>query len=227
MTKLKLLQELNNDSPTLIEAESNGVKHYTITGVFLQAELKNRNGRVYPKHVMENAVDKYVNEQINRGTAWGELDHPPTPSISAQNVSHLIESLTWDGNNVIGKAKIINEGKGRIARGMIEVGGRIGVSSRGLGALKEDAGVLRVQEGFFFATAADIVTNPSAPDAFVTAVFENYDWIYDAASKSYVQEKVEDLTKQLKGLNARELQEQKLAKWEEYCKLLGTSFKII
>lgn len=177
----KLLIEQHTDYRTLYE--SHGEKKYLfIEGVFLQADIKNRNGRVYPKTILEREVNRYMKEAVKMGNAFGELDHPPTPKINTDRISHLITDLREDGSNYIGKAKLLETPMGLIAKSIIEGGGKLAVSSRGTGSLRNTSGQMMVQEDFRLATAADIVINPSAPAAYVDAIMESPDWIYDHMS---------------------------------------------
>ena len=175
---MKLLIEKTNESDvnTIVE-ETNGKKNYCIEGIFMSADLKNRNGRVYPKQVMESAVNKYSG-MIAENRAMGELNHPDGPSINLDKVSHLITELRFNGNHVYGKAKLLETPMGNTARALMEGGVKLGVSSRGLGTLKESNGAKVVQNDFMI-TAIDIVGDPSAPDAFVTGLYENKEYIWE------------------------------------------------
>jgi len=174
--------------------EATGKKDMYISGVFMQEELKNRNGRVYPSAVMEKAVKKYISEYVNTKRALGELNHPPSVQVNPERVSHLITELRREGNNWMGKAKILDTPMGKIVRGIIEGGGSLGVSSRGVGSLKESNGVKIVQEDFSLATI-DIVSDPSAHDAWVGGIYEslNYEWEDGALVESKVEDKKEDI----------------------------------
>ncbi len=177
---MKLITEISEEVQYITEAatESSPKKMY-IEGIFLQADLKNKNGRVYPMSVMESEVNRYITDKVDNKTAYGELGHPAGPTINPDRISHRIISLKKEGNNFIGKAQLASEGLGKLARGLIEDGGRLGVSSRGMGSLKEKNGIMEVQGDFHLATAGDIVIDPSAPDAFVNGIMENVEWIYD------------------------------------------------
>lgn len=180
MNGLKLIKELVEDVSFISESdEKTGKKNLFIEGIFLQADLKNKNGRVYPMSVMENEVNRYIQSKVNNNTAYGELGHPAGPTINPDRISHRIVSLKREGNNFIGKAQISSTPMGDIARGLIEDGGKLGVSSRGLGSIREKNGIMEVQSDFHLATAGDIVIDPSAPDAFVNGIMENVDWIFD------------------------------------------------
>jgi len=177
---MKLITEyVENDLNYITEAkDKNGKKQYMIEGIFMQAESKNRNGRIYPKNVMEKAVDKYMTEQVSKGRAVGELNHPDGPTINLDKVSHKITELKWQGNDVVGKAQILNTPMGQIVEGLMDGGVRLGVSSRGMGSLVNRGGTNYVGEDFQLATV-DIVQDPSAPGAFVDGIMEGVEWIWD------------------------------------------------
>lgn len=173
---MKLIKEIN-ETVSYLEEESNGKKVLHIEGPFLVAEKKNRNGRLYEFNTMKKEVHRYTEDYINKQRAFGELGHPETPSINLDRVSHMIVSLKEDGNQWIGKAKILDTPMGNIARSLIEGGAQLGVSSRGMGSLKNVNGVNVVQPDFYLATAADIVADPSAPGAFVQGIMEGKEWM--------------------------------------------------
>jgi hypothetical protein len=173
---MKLIKEVF-ESVEFITEEKDGKKQLYIQGPFLQCERKNRNGRVYLKETMRKEVDRYTEEYINKHRAFGELGHPDTPTINLDRVSHMIVGLHEDGNDWIGKAKILETPFGNIVKNLIEGGAQLGVSSRGMGSLKSQNGVNVVQDDFYLATAADIVADPSAPDAFVQGIMENKEWM--------------------------------------------------
>jgi hypothetical protein len=175
---MKLITETLDEVKYLTE-ESNGVKNLYIQGPFLVAEAKNRNGRIYEAHIMKREVGRYNEEYVDKNRAFGELGHPDGPSINLDRVSHLITNLTQEGNVWIGKAKILETPMGKIAKSLIEGGGSVGVSSRGMGSLVNKNGVNYVQPDFYLATAADIVADPSAPGAFVNGIMENKEWVWD------------------------------------------------
>jgi hypothetical protein len=176
---MKLITEhLDNELEYLSEADSKGNKSATIQGIFMQAEGKNRNGRIYPKAILEKAVAKYSAEQVSKGRAVGELNHPEGPTVNLDKVSHRITELTWDGNNVMGKALILNTPMGQIVKGLMEGGVQLGVSSRGMGSLVQRGGVNIVGNDFILSTV-DIVQDPSAPEAFVNGIMEGVDWVWD------------------------------------------------
>ena len=175
---MKLISEEIQNAEMLVE-ETNGKKNYKIRGVFLQSEIKNRNGRVYEKEILEKEVRRYNAEFINKKRAFGELGHPDSPTVNLERVSHMITSLYPDGTNFIGEAKIMNTPYGKIVKGLIDEGAQLGVSSRGMGSLSQRGGVNYVGRDFYLATAADIVADPSAPDAFVEGIMENKEWVWD------------------------------------------------
>ena len=175
---MKLISEEVLDVQYLVE-EKNGKKEHYITGIFMQAEQKNRNGRVYPREVLSREVDRYNQNYVQKNRAFGELGHPDSPTINLDRVSHMITSLKPDGNNFIGKAKILDTPNGRIVKSLLDGGASLGVSTRGVGSLKETSGYKLVQDDFHLATAADIVADPSAPDAFVQGIMEGKEWILD------------------------------------------------
>jgi hypothetical protein len=176
---MKLITEyVENELSYITEANAEGKKQYVIEGIFMQADQKNRNGRVYPKSVMESAVNKYMTDQVSKGRAVGELNHPDGPTINLDKVSHRIVDLKWDGNNVIGKAQILNTPMGRIVEGLMDGGVQLGVSSRGMGSLVNKGGVNYVGNDFMLSTV-DIVQDPSAPEAFVNGIMEGVEWVWD------------------------------------------------
>ena len=179
---MKLISEQwSDDVNYLIEEDpKTGKKHAFIEGVMLQTEVKNKNGRIYPMEVMRKEVARYNKEYVEQSRAYGELGHPEGPTINLERTSHLITSLKEDGKNFIGKAKILSTPMGEIVKSLLDDGARLGVSSRGMGSLKaSNGGVQMVQSDFQLATAADIVADPSAPDAFVEGIMEGREWVWD------------------------------------------------
>jgi hypothetical protein len=176
---MKLISEHVDNVEYLIEDSKSGSKNYHIKGVFMQAEMKNRNGRMYPKSVLENEVNRYNKEYVNQKRAFGELGHPDGPTVNLERVSHLITKLYPDGNNFIGEAKIMDTPYGKIVKNLIDEGAKLGVSSRGMGSLEPKSGMQVVKDDFYLATAADIVADPSAPNAFVEGVMEGKEWVWD------------------------------------------------
>ena len=176
---MKLIAEYNeNNIECIVEAKEDGSKDHFIEGVFMQSEQKNRNGRIYPKAIMEKAVDKYVEEQVKTKRAVGELNHPDGPTVNLDKVSHLIESLDWDGNDVVGKARILETPMGNIVKGLLDGGVQLGVSTRGMGSLEQRNGVMYVKDDFMLNTV-DIVQDPSAPTAFVNGIMEGVEWVWN------------------------------------------------
>ena len=176
---MKLITETIEDIEVLTEATSNGGKSYKIKGVFMQADIKNRNGRVYPVETLAKEVRRYTNEFINKKRAFGELGHPDGPTVNLERVSHMITSLKSEGKNFIGEAKIMDTPYGKIVKNLIDEGAQLGVSSRGMGSIQQSQGRNVVGKDFYLATAADIVADPSAPDAFVEGIMENKEWVWD------------------------------------------------
>ena len=175
---MKLISEEIQDAEYLVE-ETNGKKNYKIRGVFLQSDIKNRNGRIYENNILSTEVDRYTKEFIDKKRAFGELGHPDGPTVNLERVSHMITSLKAEGKNFIGEAKIMDTPYGKIVKGLIDEGAQLGVSSRGMGSLVQKNGSNYVGKDFYLATAADIVADPSAPDAFVEGIMENKEWIWD------------------------------------------------
>ena len=176
---MKLISEEINNAEYIVEEKENGKKDYKIKGIFLQSDIKNRNGRVYPKEVLNKEVKRYNQEFINKNRAFGELGHPDGPTVNLERVSHMVKRLYPEGDNFIGEAKIMNTPYGKIVKGLIDEGAQLGVSSRGMGSLETRGGANYVKDDFYLATAADIVADPSAPDAFVEGIMENKEWIWD------------------------------------------------
>jgi hypothetical protein len=176
---MKLISEyVENDLQCIVEKKEDGSKKYVIEGVFAQSDKKNRNGRVYPKAIMENAVGKYVEEQVSKKRAVGELNHPDGPTVNLDKVSHLITDLRFEGNDVVGKAQILDTPMGQIVKGLLEGGVQLGVSTRGMGSLEQRNGAMYVKDDFILSTV-DIVQDPSAPDAFVNGIMEGVDWVWN------------------------------------------------
>jgi len=175
---MRLLIEQIEDVRYLTE-EKEGKKSLYIEGVFLQAEQKNRNSRIYPRAILEREVARYLKEKVDRNCAWGELGHPESPTINLDRASHRIVNLKSEGNNWIGKARILETPMGNTVRALIEDGGQIGVSSRGVGSLKMVEGINMVQDDYHLSTGADIVADPSAPDAFVRGLMEQREWVWN------------------------------------------------
>jgi len=175
---MKLISESIEDIEYITEDDAEGKKNYRIRGVFLQAEVKNRNGRIYPMSVLEKEVSRYNKEYVNKNRAFGELGHPDGPTVNLERVSHMITKLHPDGKNFIGEAKIMDTPYGKIVKNLINEGARLGVSSRGMGSLEPRRGAQVVKDDFYLATAADIVADPSAPNAFVEGIMEGKEWVW-------------------------------------------------
>ena len=177
---MKLISEEAIDVDFVTEEDENKKKSYFIEGIFMQSEMKNRNGRVYPKAILQKEVKRYTDKFINTKRAFGELGHPDGPTVNLERVSHMITELVEDGANFVGRAKIMDTPYGKIVKNLIDEGAKLGVSSRGMGSLKPvQDGLQEVQSDFYLATAADIVADPSAPDAFVSGIMEGREWIWD------------------------------------------------
>ena len=177
---MKLICELTESVDyELIEEGAGGKKQYFIEGIFMQSEQKNKNGRIYPKEVLQKEVKRYNKEYVEPKRAFGELGHPDGPTVNLDRVSHMITELVEDGKNFIGRAKILDTPNGQIVKSLIDEGARLGVSSRGMGTLKPEKRAQIVQDDFYLATAADIVADPSAPNAFVEGIMEGVEWVWD------------------------------------------------
>ena len=177
---MKLISEEAIEVNFVTEEDDNKKKNYFIEGIFMQSEMKNRNGRVYPKAILQKEVKRYTDKFINTKRAFGELGHPDGPTVNLERVSHMITELVEDGANFVGRAKIMDTPYGKIVKNLIDEGAKLGVSSRGMGSLKPvQDGLQEVQSDFYLATAADIVADPSAPDAFVSGIMEGKEWVWD------------------------------------------------
>ena len=179
MNTVKLFSEAVDEVEYITEVKDNGGKNYKIKGIFLQADIKNRNGRVYPMEVLEKEVGRYNKKFINEKRAYGELGHPDGPTVNLERVSHMVTELYPDGKNFIGEAKIMGTPMGEIVKNIMDEGGKLGVSSRGMGSLDQKNGANYVRDDFYLATAADIVADPSAPNAFVEGIMEGKEWVWN------------------------------------------------
>ena len=215
---MKLISEEVTQSEFLIEQNDKGQKDYKIKGIFLQSNIKNRNGRIYPKEVLDKEVTRYNKEFINKKRAFGELGHPDGPTVNLERVSHMITKLYPDGNNFIGEAKIMNTPYGKIVKGLIDEGAQLGVSSRGMGSLVNRGQGNIVKDDFYLATAADIVADPSAPDAFVEGFMEGKEWVWE--SGVLVEKDIEAWRMEVYKAKKRELDEKKLKVFESMLKNL-------
>ena len=182
MYTVKLISESAEDIEYIVEEKENGKKNYKIRGIFMQADVKNRNGRVYPLDVLQKEVAKYNKNFIRENRAFGELGHPEGPTVNLERVSHMVTELHPDGKNFVGEAKIMETPMGKIVKNLIDEGAKLGVSSRGMGSLEQKNGANYVRDDFYLATAADIVADPSAPNAFVEGIMEGKEWVWDHGS---------------------------------------------
>lgn len=217
---MKLITELNEEVQFLKE-NKDGRPQYFLEGIFIQGEKKNKNGRVYPLEILEKEVKKYVGELVEKKRAFGELGHPDGPTINLDRVSHMIVEIKQDGPNFIGTAKILDTPNGKIVKALIDEGATLGVSTRGMGSLKSRGEYQEVQDDFSLATAADIVADPSAPDAFVNGIMEGVEWVWDnGILKASTIEKYKDIIEEK--ASSRELtQEAKLSLFENFLKTLS------
>jgi|TARA_R100000455_G_C6213506_1_gene80308 hypothetical protein len=214
---MKLIREEITDIEFVTE-ETNNKKNYFIKGVFMQADLKNRNGRVYPMETLNKEVSRYTKKFINEKRAFGELGHPDGPTVNLERVSHMITKLYPDGKNFMGEAKITNTPYGNIVKSLIDEGAKLGVSSRGMGSLENRSGANYVKSDFYLATAADIVADPSAPDAFVQGVMEGKEWVWDNGIIKEVE--VNELREEIERAKRHELAEKKAAVFNKFLKNL-------
>ena len=215
---MKLIKEINDNVNYTYLEESNGKKSLHIEGPFLVAETKNKNGRLYEYNTMKKEVSRYTEEYINKHRAFGELGHPESPSINLDRVSHMIVGLREDGNTWVGKAKILDTPMGNIARSLIEGGAQLGVSSRGMGSLKNVNGVNVVQPDFYLATAADIVADPSAPGAFVQGIMEGKEWML--VNGVWTEQYVEQAKREIKQASTKDIEKVSLRIFENFMKKL-------
>jgi len=216
---MKLIREVFEQTNLIVEEKLGKKKEYFIEGVFLQSEVTNRNGRMYQESIMDKEVGRYMKEYVEKNRAYGELGHPDTPSINLDRVSHLITSLRKEGTNWVGKAKILETPMGNIARGLLDGGANLGVSSRALGSLKMNKeGVQVVQDDFMLSTAADIVADPSAPDAFVRGIMESAEWVY--VDGKFVEKHIEEVQRAIRATPSKRLAEQSLAEFKKFLQKL-------
>ena len=215
---MKLIAQFNDTIAPIITESKNGGKDYFIEGVFMQSDIKNRNGRVYPKAIMEKEVNRYKKEFVEKDRAFGELGHPEGPTINLDKVSHLIQSLELEGKNYVGKAKVLSTPNGEIVKALINDGAKLGVSSRGLGSLEQKGNAQYVKDDFQLATAGDIVADPSAPEAFVEGIMEGVEWVYQNGILTQLQ--VEDMQKELRSAKLNKLEETKLNLWKRFVESL-------
>ena len=213
---MKLITEINEDLKVFELEEEGGKKSLFIEGIFLQSEIKNRNGRVYPKELLEREVERYTSKYIKEKRAFGELGHPEGPTINLERVSHMVTELSSDGNDWKGKAKVLKETPyGKIVQGILGEGARLGVSSRGMGSIEElQDGTKLVKDDFYLATAADIVADPSAPGAFVQGIMEGKEWVWD---NGLLQEKqLEEMQSKIEASSKRDREEVSILAFKEF-----------
>lgn len=211
---MKLIREEIETAKVVITEGKNGKKNHFIEGVFLQGAIKNRNGRMYPIETLDREVAKYNESYITKGRALGELGHPDGPTINLDRVSHLITSLQKEGNNYVGKARLLDTPMGNIAKSLLDEGVKLGVSSRGLGSIREEQGCKIVCDDFMLATAADIVADPSAPDAFVNGIMEGKEWVY--ANGAVHEQTIEQIKKRIDNASRIQLEERKLSAFAQF-----------
>ncbi len=214
---MKLIAEEITNVEFLTE-EKNGKKSHYIEGIFLQGEIKNRNGRMYPLHVLQQEVAKYDQKSIKTGRALGELGHPDGPSINLDRVSHKITRLEQDGSNFVGRAKILDTPMGSIAKNLLDEGVKLGVSSRGMGSIRRENNCNVIQDDFMLSTAADIVADPSAPDAFVDGIMEGKEWVWD--NGVIKESKIAEIKQQIDQATLVNIQERKISAFKTFLQTL-------
>lgn len=208
-----LIKEIVEEVQYLTEKTEDGKKNYFIEGIIMQGGIRNRNGRVYPPDVLKKETKRYMETYVTKNRAFGELGHPAGPTINLDRVSHMFTDLSEKGNNIVGRAKIMDTPMGKVVKNLIDEGAQLGISSRGMGSLKQNKeGIMEVQNDFVLATAGDIVADPSAPDAFVKGIMEGVEWIYDVASSSWVAantlDRIEEEVKSISKVSRKKLEEQ-------------------
>ncbi|MDP6845809.1 MAG: primosomal protein [Candidatus Nanoarchaeia archaeon] len=209
---MKLICELQEAVNYELLEEENKPKQYFIEGIFMQSEKKNKNGRIYPLDILEKEVNRYVREYVEPKRAFGELGHPDGPTVNLDRASHMIHSLQKEGKNFVGRAKILDTPNGKIVKSLIDEGAKLGVSSRGMGTLKPESKAQIVQSDFYLATAADIVADPSAPNAFVEGIMEGREWIWDGGLLK--EQDVERARNNIRSASSKELEEVKLTEFK-------------
>lgn len=219
---MKLITEMNDSVTYIAEATENGKKKFAIEGVFMQSDTVNRNGRVYPRQILEGEVDRYNKKYVLENRALGELNHPSGPTVNLDKVSHLITNLRMEGRDVVGKAKLLETPCGLIAQSLIESGVKLGVSSRGMGSLKENRGYKEVQKDFML-SAVDIVADPSAPNAFVNGIMEGVEWVWENGILK--QEIIEGYRDTIKKTPSKELQQTAINVFEDFMRKLSNRRK--
>ena len=211
---MKLITEVNENVEVLVEEDKNGKKSLFISGPFMMSEVKNKNGRMYPREVLMKEVKRYSTDYVDKNRAFGELGHPDGPGINLERVSHIITELKEDGNNVMGKAKIMDTPYGQIVKNLLDNGAQLGVSSRGMGSLEEKNGVKVVKDDFYLATAADIVADPSAPEAFVQGIMEGKEWIWE--SGTLVEAQLDEIKKEITTATSINLDNKKIKAFSQF-----------
>ena len=210
---MKLITEMIEDVQYLVEEDSDGKKNHYIQGIFMQAEQKNRNGRIYKRGILENEVKRYNESFVRKNRALGELNHPQGPTVNLDRVSHMIKDLKFEGNDCVGKAKLLDTPMGNIAKNLVKEGAQLGVSSRGMGSLEEKNGVNYVKDDFML-SAVDIVADPSAPNAFVNGIMEGKEWVWD---NGVIREKeIHEYHQMIQKASRRELEEKALFAFKDF-----------
>lgn len=212
---MKLISELVEETSFLTETREDGKKEYFIEGPFISMDKLNKNGRIYREEIMEPEVNRYIREMVASKRAFGELGHPQGPTINLDRVCHIVTEMKKDGKFYIGKAKLTETPMGEIVKGLLNSGGQVGVSTRGLGSIVEKNGVMEVQKDFKLA-CVDVVGDPSGYNCFVNGIMENVDWVYDPVKGSWHEQKLDDIKKQIHGMSKSQLEEQKIALIEDY-----------
>ena len=212
---MKLICEQDENVRYVTEAKESGKKDYFIEGIFMQGNIQNRNGRMYPISILQKEAERYMKETVKENRAYGELGHPDSPTINLDRVSHMIQSLKKEGTNYIGKAKILNTPMGNIAKGLLDGGANLGVSSRAIGSLKANhSGVQVVQDDFMLSTAADLVADPSAPEAFVRGIMEGMEWIF--VDGKFVERNIDDAKRSIRNAPSSRLEETKILAFQTF-----------
>ena len=225
---MRLITEMVDEVQVITEANENDTKSYFIEGIIMQGDIKNRNGRVYPKHTLMREMNRYNEMYVSKKRAYGELGHPSGPTINLDRVSHMFTELKEDNSNVVGRAKVMDTPMGKIVKNLIDEGANLGISSRGMGSIKKNkSGIMEVQDDFMLATAGDIVADPSAPNAFVRGVMEGVDWVYNVASSSWEVandfDQIEEEIKKTAKVSKKELEEQASVFFNKFINSLSKS----
>lgn len=221
---MKLITEINEEIEVLTEETSSGNKSYFIEGVFLQGNIKNRNGRIYPIDILRSETENYITNYVNQNRAFGELGHPEGPTINLERVSHMIKTLRLEGNNYVGKAKILDSPYGKIVKNLIDEGAKLGVSSRGIGSVSSRGDATIVNGDFRLSTAADIVADPSAPQAFVRGIMESKEWVWD---NGIIRAKeIEEYKKEIQKASQKKLEEKMIWAFTDFTTKLAKKAKI-